>query len=173
MYKECKTSQSSERQKVFGETLLKMMKKQDFKEITVSALCKEMGVPRKAFYRYFDTKEDVLNALTDEILLGAVLHVESQIELEKFFEYWRNQKDFLDILEKNGLSEKLMERTFSMWLDREQLDMTSGEAMKSSGYIAAMLTLVVMWHHNGMRQSVDEMKGLVLEMFAGNSKSSK
>lgn len=172
MYKECKTFQSSERQKTFEKTLLEMMKKQDFKEITVSELCKEMGVPRKAFYRYFDAKEDVLNALTDEILLGAVLHVETQIELEKFFEYWKNQKAFLDVLEKNGLSEKLMERTFSLWLDRERLNMLSGEAMKSAGYISAMLTLVIMWHHNGMVQSVGEMKSLVLEMFAGNSKSS-
>ena len=171
MYKECKTLQSRERQKKFKQTLFKMMEKQEFKEITVTALCREMEVPRKAFYRYFDTIEDVLNALTDEIITEASFYVDGQMELEAFFEYWKRQKAFLDVLEKNGLSQKLMDCCFSIVINSEQFDMTSAEAMKSSAYISAMVTLVVMWHHNGMKQSVGEMKHLVLEMFAGESKN--
>lgn len=171
MYKECKTQKSGERQKEFVQTLLKMMKKQDFKAITVSALCKEMGAPRKAFYRYFDSMEDVLNALTDEVIIEASLHVEGQIELEDFFEYWRKEKAFLDVLQKNGLSQKMMERCFFMAMANERLDMTSAEAMKRASYIAAMLTLVTMWHHNGMKQSVGEMSKLVLEMFVNDSRN--
>jgi len=171
MYKECKTKQSCERQKEFEQTLIKMMEKLEYKEITVTALCREMEVPRKAFYRYFDGIEDVLNALTDEMILGAVLHVENQIELEDFFAYWKKHKFFLDVLEEHGLSQKLMERTFAMVIASERLDMTSGEAIKSSAYISAMLTLVIMWHHNGMKQSVSEMKMLVLEMFDSGSKT--
>jgi len=170
MYKKCKTKASTERQKQFEQTLLELMEKQLYKEITVSALCKEMGAPRKAFYRYFDSIEDVLNALTDEIIIKASLHVEGQIELEKFFEYWKNEKAFLDVLQKNGLSQKMMERCFFMVLANESLDMTSVEAMKRVGNISAMLTLVTMWHHNGMKQSVGEMKNLVLEMFVNDSK---
>lgn len=169
MYKECKTLKSGERQKEFEQTLIKMMEKQDFKTITVSALCREMGAPRKAFYRYFDGIEDVLNALTDEVIIEASLHVDGQIELESFFEYWRKEKAFLDVLQKNGLSQKMMERCFSMVLANERLDMTSVEAIKRAGYISAMLTLVTMWHHNGMKQSVGEMKNLVLEMFVNDS----
>ena len=170
MYKECKTRKSGERQKKFEQTLIKMMEKQDFKTITVSALCREMGAPRKAFYRYFDSMEDVLNALTDEVIIEASLHVEGQIELEKFFEYWKKEKAFLDVLQKNGWSQKMMERCFSMVLANERLDMNSVGAMKRAGYISAMLTLVTMWHHNGMKQSVEEMKNLVLEMFVNDSK---
>jgi len=170
MYKKCKTKASTERQKQFEQTLLELMEKQLYKEITVSALCKEMGAPRKAFYRYFDSIEDVLNALTDEIIIKASLHVEGQIELEKFFEYWKKEKAFLDVLQKNGLSQKMMERCFSMVLANERLDMNSVAAMKRAGYISAMLTLVTMWHHNGMKQSVGEMKNLVLEMFVNDSK---
>lgn len=124
MYKECKTLKSNERQKEFERTLLKMMESQDFKSITVSALCRKMGTPRKAF---------------------------------------------LDVLQKNGLSQKMMERCFAKELINEYLDMTSIEAMKRASYIAAMLTLVTMWHHNGMKHSVGEMKKLVLEMFVNDS----
>ena len=170
MYKQCKTLKSRDRQKEFEQTLLRMMEKQLFKEITVSALCREMGAPRKAFYRYFDSMEDVLNALTDEVIVEASLHVDGQIELERFFEYWRKETAFLDVLQKNGLSQKMMERCFSMVLADECLDMNSVNAMKRAGYISAMLTLVTMWHHNGMKQSVGEMKNLVLQMFVNESK---
>lgn len=165
MYKECKTLKSCERQKKFEQTLIKMMEEKPFEEITVSALCKKMGAPRKAFYRYFDGIEDVLNALLDEILLSAFLHIEVRVELEKFFRYWKEQKILLDILEKNGLSQKMVDRSFALALSSERLEVLSGTDMKYAGYVSAILTMVIMWHHSGMRQSVEEMKMLVLEMF--------
>ena len=165
MYKKCKTLQSSERQREFVHTFFEMMKKKQFKEITVSALCKEMGAPRKAFYRYFDGIEDVLNALLDEILLSAFLHIEVRVELEKFFLFWKEQKILLDVLEKNGLSQKMMDRYFALALSNERLDTPSGKDLKYAGYVSAILTMIIMWHHSGMRQSVEEMKMLVLEMF--------
>ena len=92
MYKECKTLRSCERQREFGKMLLKIMEKQDLKKITVSALCREMKVPRRSFYRYFDTIEDVLDALTDEVVIAASFRVDRQIDLEAFFEYWKNHE---------------------------------------------------------------------------------
>ena len=83
MYKKCKTLKSSERQKEFEQTLLDMFERVPFSEITVVALCKEMEVPRKAFYRYFNRIEDVLDALMDEMLYAAFFHMEIKVELEK------------------------------------------------------------------------------------------
>ena len=169
MYKKCKTFKSSERQKEFEQILLKMMEKQSFKEITVSALCREVGAPRKAFYRYFEGIEDVLYALMDEMLYTAFFHMEVRLELEKFFEYWRDNSSFLDVLEKNGLSQKLIDRSYTLIMTSEKLEAMTRREMKYAGYISAILTLVIMWHHSGMRQSVEEMKELVLEMFQVDS----
>lgn len=165
MYKECKTLASSERQKQFEETLLKLMKKQPFKEITVSALCREMEAPRKAFYRYFDSVEDVLYALMDKVLHGGFSQMENRLELELFFQFWMERRELLDILEKNGLSQKLMDRSYSLILTSEKLEAMTKKEMMYAGYVSAILTLVIMWHHTGMRQSPEEMKELVHEMF--------
>lgn len=165
MYKKCKTLKSSERQKEFEQTLLKMMERVSFSEITVVALCREMGVPRKAFYRYFDRMEDVLDALMDEILYSAFFHMEVRVELEKFFAYWKQQKSILDVLEKNGLSQKLMDRAFTFVMTSEHLDELTSTEMKYAGYVSAIMTLVIIWHHSGMRMSAEEMKGLTMEMF--------
>ena len=165
MYKECKTKQSCERQKEFEQTLIKMMENQKFGDITVSALCREMGVPRKAFYRYFDHMDDVLYALMDEMLAAAFLYMEIRPELEKFFEYWYQRKNFLDVLEKNELSQKMIDRSFSLIMTSEHLETMTKKEMMYGSYISAILTLVIMWHHTGMKQSVEEMTELVKEMF--------
>ena len=165
MYKKCKTRQSKERQKQFEQMLLKLMKKQPFKEITVSALCREMEAPRKAFYRYFDSMEDVLYALMDEVLLGGFSKMEDWLEVERFFQFWMEKRELLDILEKNGLSQKLMDRSYPLILTSEKLEAMTKKEMMYAGYVSAILTLVIMWHHTGMRQSPDEMKELVHTMF--------
>lgn len=170
MYKECKTAQSRERQKKFTQTLLKMLEKQPYKEITVSSLCREMGAPRKAFYRYFDGIEDVLNAFFDELLFNAFRYMgRIEVEPEKFFQYWKDQKQYLDILEKNGMSQKLLDRSLEAVLAGGAVESLSNRDMKYAGYISAFMTLVIVWHHSGMKQSVGEMTGLVVDMFMRKS----
>ena len=69
MYKQCRTEQSASRQRHLEQGLLQMMLKRQFEEISVSDLCEEIGVPRKAFYRYFSGKDGALHALIDHTLL--------------------------------------------------------------------------------------------------------
>lgn len=165
MYKICKTVQSCERQKAFEQTLFQMMETQDFRDITVSALCRQMSAPRKAFYRYFDTMEDVLNAFLYEVLLGAYIYLEVRLELKKFFEYWKEQKHILDVLEKNGLSHRLMDSALGFVLSVENENDLSQKDMIHVGQSTALLTAVIMWHHNGMKHSIEEMETLVIQMF--------
>lgn len=68
MYKICKTPRAEARQMEFQDTLIKMLKKQKMKDITIVSLCKEMGISRKTFYQYFDTLEDVLYVILDKEL---------------------------------------------------------------------------------------------------------
>ena len=55
MYKLCKTEQSANRQRSLEQGLLQAMQIKHFDEISVSDLCAQLDVPRKAFYRYFDS----------------------------------------------------------------------------------------------------------------------
>lgn len=165
MYKDCKSLYSSERQKEFEKVLFNMMEKQHFKEITITALCKEMDAPRKAFYRYFDTMEDVLNAQIDDALLTSFLHMEGRAELTKFFEYWKKNKQLLEVLEKNAMDQKLMDRAFVLMISRETPEGLSGKDMMFAGYISALITILILWNRYGMRQSIEEMAQLTEEIF--------
>lgn len=165
MYKQCSTLQSSRRQKEFQEMLFQMMQKKAFQDITVTALCERIGAPRKTFYRYFECMEDVLDAEMDEILLSAFLRIDICPELEEFFEYWKDQKVFLDILEKNNLSYKMMERSYFLFPADGNEDALSSVGMQHVSFVMSVLIMVLVWHHNGMQQSAGEMKTQLLEMF--------
>ena len=69
MYKLCKTEQSAKRQRELEQVLLRMMNSTLYEDITVINFCENAGIPRKAFYRYFSSKDGALHALLDHTLL--------------------------------------------------------------------------------------------------------
>ena len=42
----------------------------------------------------------------------------------------------------------------------------SSKELKYAGYISAIMTMLISWHHAGMKQSEKEMSILVKEMFS-------
>ena len=165
MYKVCKTEKSIERQKLFQTTLLSIMKNEKYQNITVTALCKEMEIPRKTFYRYYGALEDVLYALIDESLTDGFLYLEVKADLVGFFSYWKRQKSLLDVLQKSGLSSLLMDRIFESFNESMNKENFSNEELRYTGYIAAIMTMLLTWHHSGMKLTVEEMSQQVKDMF--------
>ncbi|MBQ8519585.1 MAG: TetR/AcrR family transcriptional regulator [Agathobacter sp.] len=165
MYKICKTEKSIARQKLFQTTLLAMMKKNKFHDITVTSLAKEMGVPRKTFYRYYDSLEDVLDAIVDDALTEAFLNLEVKTDLVGFFSYWKKRKSLLDVLQKSGLSHLLINRIFERFNESIDKGNFTNEELRYSGYISAIMTMLLTWHHSGMKQSPEEMSQEVKHMF--------
>lgn len=164
MYKICKTPRSEARQKEFQDTLLKMLKKQKMKDITIVSLCQEMDISRKTFYQYFDTIEDVLYITIDKELRNAFLLLEYNPTVSDFFDFWVKNKWLLDLLEKNNMSNILVERAYNF------SDIRDGEAytirkMKYAGWISTIITVLILWHHGGMKQSPAEMQQMIYEMF--------
>lgn len=164
MYKICKTPKSEARQREFQDTLIKMLEKQKMKDITIVALCQEMGISRKTFYQYFDTIEDVLYATIDKELRNGFLLLEITPQVVEFFQFWKDRKNLLDLLEKNGMSELLVYRA-NFLSDLEKGEMYTLQKMKYAGWMSALLTVLVLWHHGGMKQSLEEMTELVYDMF--------
>lgn len=165
MYKICKTSKSEARQNEFQEMLLKMLKKQKMKDITIVSLCQEMNISRKTFYQYFDTIDDVLFVILDKEIRSGFLLLEFSPEIRKFFSFWKERKWLLDILEKNGMSQILVDRAYTMMILKNEQELFDTKNMKNAGWISAMTTVLILWHHGGMKQSEEEMEQMIKEMF--------
>lgn len=112
MYKLCKSEQSARRQRDLETGLLAAMGSQHYDSITVSSLCEQLNLPRKSFYRYFDSKEGAFHALLDHTLEDCIRLVDSSVthreSLEQYFTFWLGQKPLLDALSRSGLSGEIV-----------------------------------------------------------------
>lgn len=166
MYKLCKTEQSARRQRDFELALLHLMEHKNYFKITITDLCKEMNAPRKAFYRYFDSVDDVLDALLDYEYLESMKGISDQ-NYESFFLYWSQNRLLLDILEKYSLSPRLISRAGQMILLKylDSAKNLSLNEMQKISFSSSEITLMILWHHNGMKQSPKEMSRVLEKTF--------
>ena len=177
MYKLCKTEQSAKRQREIENVLLDMLRTRRFEDLTITELCEYMKMPRKAFYRYFDSKEDALDALIDHTLgeyTGFIKAPEDpanrrlQSEIEEYFYFWRDKKELLNALYRNGLIGLLIDKSVGFPVnDRVNIDkfqpdrdvFTKGIVLQFafSGLIFVMLD----WYRNGFKVPVPEISSAV------------
>ena len=181
MYKLCKTEQSARRQREIENSLLDLMRVRRFEDITVTELCEYVGMPRKAFYRYFDSKEDTLYALIDHTLgeytgfektASELSHRNLQTEIAEYFAFWKEKKALLDVLMRNALIGILIDHSIAFPV-ADRVDMgkfqkgrdkfTKDIVMKFafSGLVFVMLD----WYRAGFRTSVQDIASVVCDVF--------
>lgn len=173
MYKLCKTAQSAQRQRELEQGLLDAMNSGRYEEISISDLCGRMQIPRKTFYRYFDSKDGALHSLIDHSLMeyesynAMYLNGEKRTlerELEQFFRFWREKKALLDALRSSDLSGVLIERAIGFALmdtvmPRRFLPEDTAEMQKHITMfgVCGLLSMTLSWHREGFQDSPRQM----------------
>ncbi len=171
MYKLCKTEQSAQRQRQLEQGLLQAMRSQQYEDISISDLCDHMQIPRKSFYRYFSSKDGALMALLDHTLmefeqLEATRSSQNNaalVDLERYFVFWREHSALLDALERSRLSGMLVERATAHAMNERMMPSyllskpENVQSMVLTFAVCGLLAMVIQWHHDGYRQSPQEM----------------
>lgn len=179
MYKLCQTEKSYQRQREMEQGLLQLMLKRDYTDISVSDLCEYMQIPRKSFYRYFSSKDGALYALIDHKMADFFQMPQPDNDksksaaigdLELFFVFWYENRDFLDALQRSGLSGILMERANAFAL-REGYVPKQFKAVPAqmrgialSFAVCGLISMTLSWHHQGFLISPAEMTKLAINM---------
>ena len=180
MYKQCRTEQSSNRQRILEQGLLDAMIQQHYDSISVSDLCSRMGIPRKSFYRYFSGKEGALHALIDHALLDYENYPYDdpawegrtvRQEMERTFSYWKHCSRLLDALEKSSLSGVLIERAINHSILESSIPVrflpTDNRQMRErvTGFaVCGLMAMVVHWHHGGYVESAEQMAQIAMRL---------
>ena len=174
MYKRCVTEQSACRQRELEQGVLRIMTEQRYEDITVIDLCNGLNIPRKAFYRYFSSKEGALFALIDHTLMDFEQYTnilpgrnlgDIHRDLCRYFEFWKLHGQLLDALERSGLSGVLVQRAISQVqkefvLPRSPAVTEQQQLHAVTFFICGMMSLVVRWHRAGCIESPAEMAQL-------------
>lgn len=173
MYKLCKTKQSAEQQTHIAQCLLEMLRERPYAQVTVSALCERAGVPRKTFYRYFESKDDVLDAVVDKLLamyggFSAGPEAEGapspEAELTRYFLFWKNNRALLDSMRRSSIVELMISRTVTRlcegmtWtsrLTRAGVDSERRTAMLFT--IVGLFAVMLEWANRGFDRDAREL----------------
>lgn len=180
MYKQCRTEQSSARQRELERGLLEAMNEKHYDEISVSDLCDRLEVPRKSFYRYFSSKDGALHALIDHVLMDFESFVGEdfgrgkrtlQQDMERVFGYWKHCGPLLDVLARSDLSGMLVQRAINHSVSETTLPrrfLPQDERMTQE-YVTrfatcGLMSMVIQWHHDGYPQSVQQMAQIAIRL---------
>ena len=180
MYTLCKTEQSAARQRQLEQGLLAAISVRRYEDLSVSDLCAQLGVPRKAFYRYFSGKEGALYALIDHVLMD--FEAEPQpprsrrtlhSDLAHFFSFWLAHRPLLDALERNGLSGLLIERSIAYaladtaiprrFLHRDD-PVVQEQVMLFS--VCGLMSMVINWHRSDFSTPLDQMADAAIRVLS-------
>ena len=180
MYKTCKTERSWARQKMIESTLLEMMKHENIESISITDLCAKANIPRKAFYRYFDSKDAALRGLVEHTLAeyqqmapDKTVPRSIQRELEPFFVFWYEHAEFLRVLDANGLLGMVISASTEFAIDAiiplEKLIPDEDERMRGlilKFAIGGLMSIMLDWYRNNFRDSVPEIARRALRILS-------
>ena len=93
-----------------ADGLLRLMREHNYHDISVADICRELGISRNSFYRYFSDKDAMLQVLIDQVLLGLELNAQKNHDLKpdnaqirRVLQFWKSSEPLLDALSANGL----------------------------------------------------------------------
>jgi len=170
-----KTSTSAaayHRQRQIEECLYQNLQRSSYQSISVSDICRQVGISRKAFYNYYHDKDACLCAIVDGLLRDSLLHTsktapDNADPLEViviFLDFWKEKKSFFDIVMRNNLIHFLLLRNMNYILneDRTAMQLINTPEVKSDAdilacYVASQLALMLQWYFRGFQDPTEEI----------------
>lgn len=156
-------------------SLTKLLGSVPYDDITVSMICKNAGIDRRTFYRYFDNKQDTLYSYMDKIFseylerMVQLQSIEAMEYLRLFFDFWSNEyRDFICALQRN----KLLHMAFTeneLYLTEISSLMDTILGRNSNSYEMAyraggLINVLSSWIANGFTKSADEMAAIIAKV---------
>ena len=177
MYKKCQTAKSRERQRYIADALVDMMGEMSFREVQISELCRRADVPRKAFYRYFDTKEDVITFLAETALAESAEggdFIERELGYGEgmgvhLFRYWKEHAALFRALTDRDSYGIFQEAYIDMIMSNELGHSRVSKKHKNNRAVAmfcasGFMGMLLMWERHGFQKSPEEMGKLFNRM---------
>lgn len=139
--------------------LLKLVSKEPFEEITITELAKCAGVSRTAFYRNYNSKED----LVEDIFENLFKELTDSISGERFrTDRFNWYVDFIRALEQHSEYFQVylnanMRHGNGLIIDSVYPPQTIQEHYRNIALEGAFLSILTEWFHTGMKQTPEEL----------------
>ncbi len=150
-----------------------------YPSVSVSDICRQVGISRKAYYNYYPDKDTCFLAIIDRTIREMNLYVTTTVSDQSppmevavaMMTYWREHRDLLDICVRNNLLHYVIAQHMChvMEEDRAVLDMMSTPEVKSDAdilvcYSTSQLTLMLQWYLRDFQDPVEDMAKKLLRI---------
>lgn len=172
MYKNTNNPVAIRTQNEIGNALLLLIKEREYNQITITDICKRAEIVRKTFYNNFDSKDDIMNFLINNIFL----ELEQKIDVEYMnvrrmllivFNFIMKYREDLLLFYKRGLL-RFAYKNITTHITKEyilaRLDKTMIDE-KAHKYITAnisstLICVIETWIENDFAESVEYLAEL-------------
>ena len=160
------------RQKQIEDCLYNNLLHRPYTSVSVSDLCHQMDISRKSFYNYFPDKDSCFRSVISRKLHQCGLAVTSDRPADttmddgitRLMEFWKKERDFLDILVRNGLLVMLIDQAIHFLRDENKsiLESLNTPQLKTDEYVLAcyvnmQITMILQWYKGNYEIPVEEM----------------
>lgn len=149
--------------------LLMLLEHKPLEKITITELVARSGVSRSAFYRNYNTKEDILDEITEKVV-KYIKDASAQIDAYDKYDFFRyylqalkdNARTLSLLLQVNFLSHIFQNNNL---LDKLYDDIPQNSRYQRIGLSGAFANIVICWISDGMKESVEEMARICADFF--------
>ena len=147
------------------KALFQLMHQKRFSDITITELIRTAGVARVSFYRNYDSKEDVLLTLIEDILEQFRSTIDcneanyyTYDNIHRSFEYFKRYGDFVLDLYQFGYGSILLEKLNQFHEEvAGTMPNSSVEKYKLYMYMGAFFNTAVRWLQNGAKECEEDI----------------
>lgn len=149
--------------------LIQLLEKEEFEKITVSAIVKRAGVSRTAFYRHYQTKEDVVRNAVEEAIATTMNALSYDAQTEQFWnKLFSGAKRYIypfRILLKAGMGDTILEQ-ITMSALNQQKNFSAKERYSNILWAGAVYNVLVTWIKDNAAEPVEEMTRICMQLSA-------
>ena len=143
------------------EALLLLLKKKEYKDISIVEICKKAGVTRMSFYRNFESKEDILfkkvRDVTDSFLKESAISYKNDTlssYFVKLFTHMRQQAELCNALNKAGLIHIIKDEFDRVFISRYSQEY---DEYKSVFLAGGIYNVFLIWFRNNCRDNPEDL----------------
>lgn len=152
-----------------ARTLIQLMEYKPLDEITITALVKEANVSRMTFYKYYKSKQEVLEDYMYEIMNAYMEEVKKRTDIGAFhelkhichcFKFFEQYSPFIKILTKANMYSVII-NALNDYMDIYVLPNFPYSRYELYYYAGALCNTYIKWIELGMKETPEEIAALV------------
>ncbi|MGZ9899286.1 TetR/AcrR family transcriptional regulator [Shewanella gaetbuli] len=168
-----RVKQIEESKKLIGDALLRLLKEQDFDDISISKITQEAGVSRMTFYRNFETKEQIVKHImqsTHDDIFQAIQRIENPtLEHILNLRFVAIQKNTAILnLGAQAYTMNVMQQFHDEKLDDFKFFLGDADQFATAFYLGGLNLLTAKWIETGMKESPNMMTQKVMKLIRPN-----